>query len=324
VSSLFTEYQSMVHERQMAWTSYLPWQCYALPKRRVTARPSQATAQRATPTSVATPAASAVPTPARADAIPLFGRPRVSSLVTEHLIVVHEQQVEWATRLPWTHKSIWREQAAGDVLEACAALLKHAPRGRLRRFDRVTALLGFPHVSYADLPWTDGLYSEADWQAYARAVLTERLGVRFDTARVVIDHAGFGKPRLVAAVHGELCDDLRKLLATAGMRLRHAVPLAMAAARHYWWQLPRSGVLAVPEPHALTCFFRQADAWQGACSLRVSEQATLGDNLLTAQLLSGHASDAVLVADHDTGYAPDAQTPPLRWLGRAHLWQGAA
>ena len=313
MSSLFTEYHSMVHERQMAWTSYLPWRCYALPKRK-------ATTQRANSVPPSSPpSASSAASPARADVAPPLRGASASSLVTEHLIVVHEHQVEWATRAAWTHRGIWREQAAGDVLEACAALLRQAPRGWLRRLDRATVLLGFPHVAYAELPWTDGLYGEADWQAYARAVLTERLGLRFDAARVVIEHAGFGKSRLAAAVQGELCDSLRKLLATAGIRLQHAVPLAMAAARHYWWQLPRHGVLAVPEPHALTCFFRHADTWQGACSLRVSEPAKLGDNLLTAQLLSGHASEAVVVADRNAGYALD--TPPLRWLGRAHLWQ---
>jgi hypothetical protein len=310
----------MVHERQMPWMAFPAWRCYALPKRHMTETPNQATMHSAAQSTATPPAAS----PARTDAAPLFGRPRVSSLITEHLIVVHEHQVDWATRLPWTHKSIWREQTTGEVLEACATLLKQAPRGRLRRFDRVTVLFGFPHVVYADLPWSDGLYSDADWQAYARALLTERLGVRFDTARVVIEHAAFGKPRLVAAVQGELCDSLQTLFASAGLRLQHAVPLAMAAARHYWWELPRNGVLAVPEPGALTCFFRQADAWRGACSLRVSEQAKLSDNLLTAQLLSGSSSDTVLVADHNVGYEQDAQTPPLRWLGRAHLWQGAA
>lgn len=314
MSSLSTECQSMAHARQMAWTAYLSWPCYALPRR--------STAMRAKPAAVQG-AASPAPEAQCADAAALFGQPCVPLLVTEHLIVVHEQQVEWVSRRPWTHKSLWREQAAGEVLETCAALLKQAPRGRLRRLDRATVLFGFPHVAYADLPWTDGLYSEADWQAYARAVLTERLGLRFDGAKAVIEHAGFGKPRLVAAVQGELCEGLRKLLAASGMRLRHVMPLAMAAARHYWWQLPRDGVLAVPESHALTCFFRQADAWQGACSLRVSEQARLGANLLTAQLLSGSTTETVLVADHHAGYELDAQPPVLRWLGRGHVWQGA-
>ncbi len=87
----------------------------------------------------------------------------MSSPFIDHVVLLAQDEVHWAARPCWPRGPLWQGHERGDPLEACATLLERAPHGRLGYLERVTLLLGFPHVHYQILPWQEGLYRTRDW-----------------------------------------------------------------------------------------------------------------------------------------------------------------
>lgn len=177
----------------------------------------------------------------------------MSSLCIEHVVLLQSTGATWAARPRWKTGTTWRGHQDGDPLGACATLLEQVPRGRLRYLDRVTVLLGFPHAHYWMLPWQAGLYSQADWQGYARASFNQQTGLDPLPWQVQVASAGFGHSRLAVATPLDLLEDLRTLFKLKAMPLDTCAPLLTAALQHYAKQLPGDCVLAVPETSALGC-----------------------------------------------------------------------
>lgn len=229
----------------------------------------------------------------------------------EHVVWLHSDGAVWAARARWRGATVWREQQDGEPLSACAELLEQAPRGRLRFLDRATVLLGFPHVHYLMLPWQTGLYGQADWQGFAQATFSQAVGVDPQRWHIQVANAGFGHARLAAAVSLELLQDLRDLFKLQRLPLVSCTPLLTVVARQFWQQLPDDCVLAIPEPHGLSCLYRQQRATHQVCVLQTSPGSTLSDNLFTADLLADRHAPVTLIV---------ANRPVAPWLGPLHPW----
>jgi hypothetical protein len=238
----------------------------------------------------------------------------VSSLCIEHVVLLQSTGATWAARPRWKTGTTWRGHQDGDPLGACATLLEQVPKGRLRYLDRVTVLLGFPHAHYWMLPWQAGLYSQADWQGYARASFNQQTGLDPLPWQVQVASAGFGHSRLAVATPLDLLEDLRTLFKLKAMPLDTCAPLLTAALQHYAKQLPGDCVLAVPETSALGCVYMQHGAVSQVCLIHTAPDSLLSDNLFTANLLVEQHAPATFVATH----RPIA--PPEHWLGPPHPW----
>ncbi|PXX25819.1 MULTISPECIES: hypothetical protein [Burkholderia] len=244
----------------------------------------------------------------------------MSSLFIEHLLTIGEASASWACRPAFGSRSAsWREVMSGESLEACANLLEMAPRGWARRLDSVTVLLGFPHTRYALLQWQDGLYSVADWTAYAQALFAEQYEVtHMEPWLIAVEQAGYGAPRIAVAMDRELLGDLRTLFRTHHLRFLNCMPITMAAARYGWKRLPADCVLAVPEAHAIHCLYRRAGQWTGICSLRTTGADVSADLSMASMLLGQSASSAWIADDGESVQGQDRI--PMHWLGRGFLW----
>lgn len=238
----------------------------------------------------------------------------MSSLCFEHVVLLENGGARWAARPRWQTPPIWRGAAAGESLAACANLLEQAPRGRLRYLDRATVLLGFPHVHYWMLPWQDGLFSQADWQGFAQATLSQQTGSDPLTWQLLVADGGFGEARLAVATPLGLLEDLRALFKLKGLPLAACSPLLTSTWAHYWPQLRGDCVLAVPEPDALGCLYLQQGRISQVCLVQTAPLAPLRDSLLTVQLLTEQPDTHTFVA------TPEPVSPPEHWLGPPHSW----
>lgn len=237
----------------------------------------------------------------------------MSSLCTEHVVLLEHHGARWAARSRWKPDSVWREQVNDAPLSACATLLEQAPRGRLRWFDQATVLLGFPHVHYLMLPWQAGLYKAADWQGLAELAFSQQAGFDMQQWQVHIASAGFGVSRIAVAVRRDLLNDLRALFKLKGLTLSTCAPLLTATLQHYWHQLPKDCVLAVPEATALSCLYLQQGTPVQVCAVRTHTDTPLSDSLFAAQLLVQVRASAVCVAS----VVPLHDDP---WMGPPHPW----
>lgn len=230
---------------------------------------------------------------------------------TEHVVWLHNSGATWAARPRWRGATVWRAEQNGEPLAACAQLLDQAPRGRVRFLDRASVLLGFPHVHYLMLPWQTGLYRQADWQGLAEAAFSQQANISAEHWQVQIASSAFGHDRLAVAIPRELLQDLRDLFKLARLPLLTCTPLLTAVAQRYWRYLPENCVLAVPEPHALSCLYRQRGATAQVCVLPTQPDSQLSDNLFTADLLAQRSAPARLIV---------ANRPVAPWLGPLHPW----
>lgn len=238
----------------------------------------------------------------------------MSFLCIEHVVLLHAMGTQWVARPRWQTGTAWRNHLEGEPLSACATLLEQAPRGRLRYLDRVTVLLGFPHVHYWMLPWQSGLYNQADWQGYARASFNQQTGLDPQPWQVQVACAGYGRSRLAVATPLDLLEDLRALFKLNGLPLGTCTPLLTAALKYYGNQLPGDCVLAVPEASALGCVYMHQGTISQVCVMHTAPDSLLSDNLFTADLLvEQHAPATFVAAAHAVG-------PPEHWLGPPHPW----
>jgi len=238
----------------------------------------------------------------------------VSSLCIEHVMLLQDSGAFWAARPRWQHGQVWRAEASGEPLAACASLLAQAPRGRLRYLDRISVLLGFPHVHYWMLAWQPGLFSQADWQGFAQATFNQQTGIDPVAWQVQVADAGFGQPRLAVATPLDLLADLRALFKLKALPLAACTPLLTTTLAHYRAQLPADCVLAVPEPNALGCLYVQQGVISQVCLMQTAPQASLSDGLFSAQLLTEQPQAPTFVV------TPRPVADAGHWLGPAHPW----
>lgn len=139
-------------------------------------------------------------------------------------------------------------ESAAAVLTQALAPLGHAlqhwremPRtdGVVLRELRVLVADGW--LTWATLPWSDGLADSATADAYVRAQLAAG-GTPCDAADAVcVDDAAYGRPRAVARFPVGVMDALARFAASLGVALRSVCPLSVAA----WTAAPRGGTFAL-------------------------------------------------------------------------------
>lgn len=255
-------------------------------------------------------------------------------LVMHHLMLLQGTQFSWIGRSALAQgRNLWSGEpkrelvARSNPLFAVADLFERTPRGRLKRADKLTVLLGYPYVKHAVLPWQTGLTNSADWQRYANAVFDAQDGVANPQRQVVVDPAPFGQPRLAAAADAALIEGLQTLARLHKLRLVSCTSLLTAAVQRHWNLLEDDCVLSLPQPEALECLFRKRGAWLGVCGMAVAPDAELAASVAAAAMLSRAtvATESTVPLLAVTPFLsvpghPQEQKHPVRWLGPAHPW----
>ncbi|NWD09659.1 hypothetical protein HX874_32670 [Pseudomonas gingeri] len=235
------------------------------------------------------------------------------------MVLLAQDDVHWAARPRWPAGPLWQGRQRGEPLAACAALLEQAPHGRVSYLERVTLLLGFPHVHYRVLPWQEGLYSALDWQGFAMALFRQHNDLDPAQWQVAIDPAPFGRERLAAAVNKELLESLKALFRARRLPITHCAPLLIDALHRHWPMLPRDYRFAVREPGALGCVFAHQGRPTQVCVLPLNQQTPLAEALLMADVLCDEEEQQTLVVAAEATFEPSTALP-WRWLGPLHPW----
>lgn len=246
------------------------------------------------------------------------------SLFTEHLVMLDDNKVTWACgKYLQDADCAWHEHEVDEPLAACAALMDRVPRAVVRYLDRITLVLGFPHVQYLMLPWQENLYSRADWHGFAGAIFNQQSGLDPDQWQIEIDHAPFGAVRLAAAISKNLLEELRALFKARQFIVHSCHPLLTFALQRYWQELSEDCLFAVPQVNALNCLYVHQAMPAQVCALHVQPEALLRDSLITTDILSADQGQETLVVAPDDSFLQQATTRTLRWLGPVHPWLGA-
>ncbi|NWD50500.1 hypothetical protein HX895_21290 [Pseudomonas gingeri] len=235
------------------------------------------------------------------------------------MVLLAQDDVHWAARPRWPAGPLWQGRQRREPLAACAALLEQAPHGRVSYLERVTLLLGFPHVHYRVLPWQEGLYSALDWQGFAMALFRQHNDLDPAQWQVAIDPAPFGRERLAAAVNKELLESLKALFRARRLPITHCAPLLIDALHRHWPRLPRDYRFAVREPGALGCVFAHQGRPTQVCVLPLNQQTPLAEALLMADVLCDEEEQQTLVVAAEATFEPSTALP-WRWLGPLHPW----
>lgn len=246
------------------------------------------------------------------------------SLFTEHLILLDDDKVTWACgKHLQSSYCAWHEHETGEPLAACAALMDRVPRAFIHYLDRITLVLGFPHVQYLMVPWQENLYNPADWHGYAGSIFSRQTGLDPDQWEIEIDHAPFGSERLAAAISKSLLEDLRALFKARQFLVYNCLPLLTFALQRYWQELSEDCVFAVPQINALNCLYVHKAMPAQICALHVQAEALLGDSLIAVDILSADQGVETLVVAPDDSFLQQPSTRAWRWLGPVHPWLGA-
>lgn len=240
----------------------------------------------------------------------------MSSLSVELNARLDAGGVHWAAR----GAAVAQGHAPGDWPEALAAALAAMPRGRLRRLDRITVWLGFPHVHYAVLPW-QSFRHPADCEALAQALFDEWLEGAGGELSIAVADAPYGMPRLAVAVEAALLQGLRTLLHDEGLHLAQCRPLLVVALARFAHRLRPNCTFALNEPQALTCIHRRGGQWTAVGSLPSAPGTGFHARLAALGALLGEAPPLTLVAATDAALAPpDGDGRACHWLGIVQPW----
>jgi hypothetical protein len=198
----------------------------------------------------------------------------VSPLWIEHSVWLASKKLTLASQ-PRSQKA--DKQWVSSTIDAQSAALALQQRLETRPKSSISTLnmlLSGDWVRYAVLPWQDGLYQPADWDAYARLVLTQQFGSSTDGWRLCIHPAGFGESRLVAAMDEAIYQVIIELARVNKLRLSSVQPLFAAVHQQYRRQLKAAEfALVITEADQLCCGFWRDAAWQGIVSLPLNQNS---------------------------------------------------
>ena len=188
---------------------------------------------------------------------------------------------------------------------AVAALAAHA-------FDapsRVTVVLANPFVRYAVVPWSEGLDTPEEEDAYVRHHFAKVYGERARDWALRASEAPPGAPRLASAVDRRLIDDLKALFPAGGKaRLVSVQPQLMSRFNEWRGFIPAEGAwLVLAEPGRACVALHGRAGWAGVVN---GKGAWLELLERERYRLGGEAPDTVLLAG---AKPPDA---PAHWKFR--------
>lgn len=142
--------------------------------------------------------------------------------------------------------------------EAIQTLEKELPRV-LARKSAATVILSNHFVHYTRIPWSDGLSSAAEEEAYARHCFRQVYGAAAEQWDLRLSPEPAGQPQLASAVDKRLLAALRRVFERKGVALASVQPRLMAAFNHCqpslqgrsgWFLLYEPGILCLALPTA--------------------------------------------------------------------------
>jgi hypothetical protein len=187
-------------------------------------------------------------------------------LASKKLILASQPRLQKADK-QWASTTV-DAQSAALALQQC---LETRPKSSI---STLNMLLSGDWVRYAVLPWQDGLYQPADWDAYARLILAQQFASSTDGWRLCINPSGFGESRLVAAMDEAIYQAIIELARSNKLRLSKVQPLFATVHQQYRRQLKAAEfALVITEADQLCCGFWRDTAWQGIVSLPLNQDS---------------------------------------------------
>ncbi|WP_156129011.1 MULTISPECIES: hypothetical protein [Chitinibacter] len=204
-------------------------------------------------------------------------------------------------------------------------LLTNTPRGSLGQ-DQIKLIFGSPWVRYACLPWQDALATEADWENYARILLSQQYGVSTDSWRIRVSAGSFGQPRIAAAIEEGLYQTIAELCRSSKLKLAEVEPLFTTAVNQHHRALKGNehALMVVETSHAIVGFYREK-AWQGVIAMPIQLDTDELSNSLSAILREAAVLSGQFLPEHVYLTSCDVSLQSLKapdfdfeWLGTAH------
>lgn len=162
-----------------------------------------------------------------------------------------------------------------------------------------SVVLSSHFVRYAQVPWTEGVFTAEDRQVMAAGCLRAVFGDAVDGWRVVVDAPRYRGDSLAVAVDAALLDGMRKILARHRLRLIGARPHLTAAFDRWRVQLAAGdGGFVLVEPGCVTALFRCRERWTDVANrrCRAAQEATplIRQCIDAARIRGGEGSVVVL------------------------------
>ncbi len=175
---------------------------------------------------------------------------------------------------------------------ALAALASH----KFEAPCRVTVVLANPFVRYAVVPWSEGLDTPEEEEAYVRHHFAKVYGERAREWELRASEAAPGAPRLASAVDRRLVDELKALFPKGGKaKLVSLQPQLMSKFNAWRAAIPAGGAwLVLAEPDRACIALHARAGWAGVLNgkgawleLLDRERYRLGDQITDVVLLAG-------------------------------------
>lgn len=175
---------------------------------------------------------------------------------------------------------------------ALAALAAHKPEAPCR----VTVVLANPLVRYAVVPWSEGLDSAEEEEAYVRHHFAKVYGERARDWELRASEAAPGAARLASAVDRRLVEEVKALFPAGGKaKLVSLQPELMSAFNQWRGAIPADGAwLVLAEPGRACVALHGRAGWAGVVNgkgawleLLDRERYRLGDTSPDLVLLHG-------------------------------------
>ncbi|WP_107311058.1 hypothetical protein [Burkholderia metallica] len=201
---------------------------------------------------------------------------------------------------------------------AFAAALRSLPKARSVLLNRVRMQFSYPWAQAIVLPWQSGLWSDAAWYAYGRALFEAR-AVRTPLA-IRIEPARFGRPRLAVALPDDVLSGCVEASRATGWTLTGCRDVLSATLQtHRRLMRERDLQVLLRQPDVATCLFRRDGEWADIITLPNRANQGVGDLVGAAALMSGSSSigqiyvvdalDTAGVVDSGCGTAPYRFSP---------------
>ncbi|XZG71378.1 hypothetical protein ACTSKR_05820 [Chitinibacteraceae bacterium HSL-7] len=203
-------------------------------------------------------------------------------------------------------------------------LLTDLPKGRFKQ-DRLELMLGSAFCRYAVLPWQDNLHKDEDWRGYAAVLMSQQFGVSVESWRIRVAPAGYGQPRLAAAVDEGFYQAAAELTRAAGIKLQGAGPTLVSAINQHCGKLKgKQFALLLLEAGVATVAFSYKGAWRGVLSQPLVADAIGASTVSSvvrdaAMLCNQPVPEQIYVVSSDFGVmADDIRDFTVQWLGGIH------
>lgn len=162
-------------------------------------------------------------------------------------------------------------------------------------------------VRYGRVPWTEGVFADADRRALARESMRGVHGDAVDAWHLTVDAPRYGCDALSAAIDALLLERLRAVLARRRLRLAALRPHLATALQH--WQArftPADTGFVLVEPGCVTSLYRRYGRWTEVANRRYrapGDATGTVRQIVDAARVEGGAGGVVLLAP---GVAIDA------------------